>query len=446
MSGSRPERTVGALVAWIAVGATVVEALASLFGSAEAGIVPVPLPVLAVMAVSGVAWFVWDKRRRSILATVTHIRFAMAVLIALLVATVLGTAILQTTNPAIFGARYGAAAPVMTWLGLDDVFGSAWFRWLLTLFAVTLVVSIVRRRAWRRRQLPFLFAHGGVVLLFVGGTYGAILGSRGMMHFQEGDRATTYRTAEGVERPLGFELALLDFAVDRREPELRLYLLERGARGFETTASLPVDAPRTISIDGVGAIEIRPAPPGHAADAVQLQIPAHGDQGASEIVVRASGGNASATAFDGGARVLRLARRRDDVVNFASTVEITADGHETRREIRVNEPTSVGDVTLYQASYDPANPRYSGILVVRDPGLPLVYAGLLATLFGVLWLMLGRAGIALPRRASRAEDQREAAAAGAATTTRAPIGRAARDGLLAELEWLGIVDEKREST
>jgi predicted MFS family arabinose efflux permease len=48
-----------------------------------------------------------------------------------------------------------------------------------------------------------------------------------------------------------------------------------------------------------------------------------------------------------------------------------------------------GGYTFYQTGYDPKDPTWTSLQVVRDPGVPLVYAGfafLIAGLFTVFYL------------------------------------------------------------
>ena len=62
-------------------------------------------------------------------------------------------------------------------------------------------------------------------------------------------------------------------------------------------------------------------------------------------------------------------------------------GTAATQEIRVNAPGRVGPYRLYQLSYDEtrgAASEHSVIEVVRDRGLPVVYAGMFLLLAGAL--------------------------------------------------------------
>jgi len=77
------------------------------------------------------------------------------------------------------------------------------------------------------------------------------------------------------------------------------------------------------------------------------------------------------------------------VKQFRSEVAIIEGGWiAARRAIEVNKPLRWKGYTLYQAGYDPENPGYSSLLVSRDPGVPVVYAGFLLLTAGLVWTFL----------------------------------------------------------
>ena len=54
------------------------------------------------------------------------------------------------------------------------------------------------------------------------------------------------------------------------------------------------------------------------------------------------------------------------------------------QEIQVNHPLQYKGYTFYQSAYDPKQPDWSGLEVVKDPGVPLVYAGFILLNAGVM--------------------------------------------------------------
>ena len=75
---------------------------------------------------------------------------------------------------------------------------------------------------------------------------------------------------------------------------------------------------------------------------------------------------------------------------FASEVTVyTKEGERTDALIEVNKPLSIGGWKIYQLSYDETKGKWSRTSIfelVRDPWLPVVYAGILMMLLGSVCL------------------------------------------------------------
>lgn len=70
---------------------------------------------------------------------------------------------------------------------------------------------------------------------------------------------------------------------------------------------------------------------------------------------------------------------------YVSDIKILDGGKEVmRKSLRVNHPLKYKGVTLFQASYDKENERWSGIQVTRDPGIPVVYTGFVGMMIGLI--------------------------------------------------------------
>lgn len=89
--------------------------------------------------------------------------------------------------------------------------------------------------------------------------------------------------------------------------------------------------------------------------------------------------------FGDGRYVAVLRLRKDEVKNYYASLSILEENRAVQKKrIYVNDPLSYAGYALYQSNYDPENLRYSGLEVVRDPGLWLVYVGLTSMFFGVV--------------------------------------------------------------
>ena len=76
----------------------------------------------------------------------------------------------------------------------------------------------------------------------------------------------------------------------------------------------------------------------------------------------------------------RYAENPGTVSEFTSQIRlIDADSTNTQAVIRVNHPIGHRGFRIYQLGYNPDDPAWSALLLVKDPGIPVVYAG-----FGLL--------------------------------------------------------------
>jgi len=213
--------------------------------------------LVVVTAIGATA--IW-MARRFLYRLLTSPPFAVSLLTALLLATALGTVVLQAQPEAELIRRYGSAfAPAMIWLGLDDIFHTIWFNSLLFVLAASVVLVTLRRRAWRRTQWGFLFAHAGTAVILVGALVGNLLGYEGNIDLYEGKSASQAiignRKARTVERrDLGFSIRLEDFEIEKYDREFRLYLFRKKGKSFEALRSIPVaDADQPVPIGKEGA-------------------------------------------------------------------------------------------------------------------------------------------------------------------------------------------------
>ena len=580
---------------------------------------------IAVVAFVGavLAQVLW--RPKTLVRWVTHLRFGVASFGVLTLATMMGTFILQGTEPAVFTEEYGSLAPFLHWMHFDDIFHSYAFVWLLSVSAVSQASLVVRRKAWRIKEIGFLGAHGGAVLLLIGGAIGWNYGEKGMAHLMVGNTSGEMQLQDGSGKvALPFQLKLEGFDITRRDPEYRIYILEKNDNDkWMPVAAWAADEEGSHDVEDVGTIEVGkfvahpeperrvgPAPDGKGPAGLQVKVgdgggwmfddtpqrsivqlpqagltirfswdplpPQEASAAGHHIVVEGQpavtvkvgeqvtlGGvryhvaeamtdfrwnieekrafNASTaprnpaialqkvegdkpsgalrwvfasgmsmghepedgpkltytfqpgtqqgwqvtfigstnkatiardgvvqktgpfgpntTATVGGVpivvkellqftqvvvvddpdappnnpqvtvrvkgglqgdreavlreegpsyvklsegRVLQFAKKSDDIKNFTSTVTLIADGETKTAQVSVNNPLKWGNYMVYQSNYDPANPRYAGLLIVKDPGLDIVYLGLVAIILGVLHILFIRR-----RRLAKAKRQRE---------------------------------------
>jgi len=184
---------------------------------------------LASWVVVALAVFVPGRLRQ----TVAGFRFTSTLLIALAVFAILGTLILQGKPEALYRARYGAVAPLIVGLRLDDIFHGLPFAGLMALFGAAVMMSASLRWPLRGRNLGFFIAHVGLLTSLGGAAASSGLGVRGRIDLHAGGDVarevvvTKGGTATGEMTPLGFDLKLDKFDLVLYESEYRVGYYER---------------------------------------------------------------------------------------------------------------------------------------------------------------------------------------------------------------------------
>lgn len=97
----------------------------------------------------------------------------------------------------------------------------------------------------------------------------------------------------------------------------------------------------------------------------------------------------------------------EKVSEWRSILSVWDGSRGLRQAVRVNQPMSFAGWSMYQTDADAEDPSYSGIQVVHDPGWPLVAAGLLFSMVGILWIFWIEPLVRSRRTGTREEDGHE---------------------------------------
>jgi len=80
----------------------------------------------------------------------------------------------------------------------------------------------------------------------------------------------------------------------------------------------------------------------------------------------------------------RYAANPQTVSEFVSRVRLIEGGLNTRASVRVNHPITYRGFRIYQLGYNSDDPTWSALLLVKDPGVPVVYSGFGMLLVGLI--------------------------------------------------------------
>ncbi len=330
--------------------------------------------------------------------------------------------IVSMGSATVYESMYG------TEMALGMFYQSWWFIGLLWLLVVNVIVSIIVRYPFTRRNIGFLLTHLGIVLTLAGAEVTYLWGIDGRMGFAEGETVDRFRVP--VET-----LTLVD---TRNKAWAREDLNQYGLRGVQPVnnpaVSLQVDSFRVnierylpdarwvqeTNAEGQTQWTVEEVSPPRETRTPMLLVHWSGGADSGElwvqkfrrVMVPEASGPYMLTYSD---KELSLGfRMKLDQFHvgtypgtgrprsFESRVTIIdpQSGGTEQRLISMNNPTTYGGYTFYQASYQMGGgQRVSYLSVSRDPGQAPVYAGYFVTLAGMIIVLLTR--ISDHRRAVR---------------------------------------------
>lgn len=367
---------------------------------------------------------------RGITRVLGSLGFALTVVLLLALACIAGTLIPQGAQAEGYLARPGGHAllKALASLGFTRVFHAWWFVALLFALAASLLVCTGRRyQAIRRvtgparlRVIGSFITHVSLLLILAGGVVRVLWGQKGMIQFREGQ---VVRSAEGTEGRMDLPFAV---RLTRFELEFHKHPAPSGADSHdkllvqweeknllthfpvELNVEHPVAAPDGVagaapafvlkilrhvpdfSIDGsTGEVQSRSDSPNNPA--LQVRVAGNGGTNTQWVFARfpdfgshGAAGTAMPLKFRFLAGLPPDMGRQGPIKAFKSTVEIIEDGAVVgTHAIAVNSPLSWRGYTFYQASYNPDDLAWSALQVVRDPGVPIVYAGFILLMAGL---------------------------------------------------------------
>jgi ResB-like family len=370
-------------------------------------------------------------------------KFAVAVIMVIAVACVIGTLLPQGAEATAYVERNpGAAARFVLFgrLGLTHIFSAWWFVGLLCVLASTVMVCSTRRLATvkhvrgfaQRRALGSMLTHLSILFILSGAVVRGIWGEKGSIEMREGETIARFEGARGVQ-PLPFALQLARFEIetdaDVASPDVTpretspTLVVQWTERSLQATISAKEGTVKKLTPEGEAPspnntfqIEVMKYVPDFAVDTTTHEVTSRSTQPNNPAVLVAVNGPdyhnhrwvfAKYPDFamheDGSpikASPLRFIYQHDDansralvsgpIKNFKSTFHLIEDGKFAGTgTAAVNRPLKVGGYTFYQTGYNPNDLSWTSLEVVRDPGVPLVYCGfglLIAGLFVVFYL------------------------------------------------------------
>ena len=353
-----------------------------------------------------------DFDLRALYSSLKSLKFGMGLLAAIAIASAVGTFVQQNG-----GGQYG----VLGRLGLTRLYHSWWFLCLLGLLVLNIVLCLSARLRSLKRRPGALLVHASAVFIAAGALIGARWGVDGFMSLREGEKKDYFevKTRHGLKRvPLSFSVGLEDFVLERYGSSSGGVMLVRG-QGQELIESFPVKVGSIHKVlGGQYSLEILRELPDFqmsletgeiisASDnpnnpAVQIKISGNGEEETRWLFAKHPNIHSPGEKLP--LEVQYSLGGSSYVKDYKSKLWIEEGGSRVlAKTIEVNDPLAYNGYNFYQASYDDKTLSWTGLQVVKDPGVPAMYVGFTMLCVGVTVELYSRGWRASRRKNVRRE-------------------------------------------
>ena len=389
------------------------------------------------------------------------VKFAVSVIVIIALLCVVGTLIPQGMELAGYVQKHPAAAARMQTferMGLTHLFGSAGFLAALCLLGASVASCGYRRFAAmrrtvgfaRRRALGSMLTHLSLLLILTGAVIRGTWGEKGSLELREGQTLTEFQMETG-RKSLPFGLHLAKFEVEGyNQPDANTAAHSGHAHATNIESFLVIQWPaRTLSARIPVRIghEQKLVPPGETATEQNLfrvkvlkfvpdfyfnETTKEAGSRSEEprnpaILVQETGPTYQREQWlfanfphdphqvkpsESPLRLIYQTRVPTEmrlaptgpIKNFKSTLLVKENDRvlETRT-VEVNRPFSYKGYTFYQSGYNAQDLTWTSLQVVRDPGVPVVYAGFALMVVGLFivfylnpWMASDRRKVQIP--------------------------------------------------
>ncbi|MFH1338505.1 MAG: cytochrome c biogenesis protein ResB [Candidatus Omnitrophota bacterium] len=337
----------------------------------------------------------------------SSVKLAIVLLALIIFFSVLGTFIPQGLERAEYIHRYGRYTyNLFSALGFTDLFHAWWFILLLSLLGLNLLVCSLNRIRFRKSSAGLVVTHLSILIILTGAIIGAFLGERGFMPLYEGQASDSFVTNKGIGK-LDFKIHLDDFILEwYNKPGHQITAVVQDRKIKKVFLA---EMGKKYPIEGTGlALQIlRYLPDFYLKDknsGTRSDAPNN-----PAVLVRIYKDQASEDRWvfekfpgffeDKDKDVELLYKWQGQIKDFKSKLKVI-DGESVVRTatIEVNHPLKFNGYTFYQSRYDLEQLNWTGLEVVKDPGVPFVYAGFILLNVGIILVFYPKIRTGRPRK------------------------------------------------
>jgi len=366
----------------------------------------------------------------SLIDRLASVKFAVTVVVVIALACIAGTLIPQGADVAKYLARHPEASnrfELFGRLSLTHEFKSYWFLGLLGTLAASVAVcstrrfsTVVRTNGYvRYRAFGSMLTHISILLILGGAVIRGFWGEKGYLELHEGETNAQLVT-ENTVKSLPFAIHLAKFEIETYDQAGR----EAQAAARDGDSHLVISWPEkhlesvlpvTLGVEQAFSefkITVLKYIPDFVVDMQTHDVTSRSSEPRNPAILVAVNGPTyhnhrwlfarfpdfdmhTADSQSTGPSPLRMVYQNrgatasqtmpaGPIKSFKSTVDLvegdTVVGHHV---VEVNSPFSYKGYTFYQSGYNPDDLSYTAFQVVKDPGVPVVYAGFALMIVGL---------------------------------------------------------------
>ena len=266
---------------------------------------------------------------RKIINLLASVKFAVTLLILIILFCVSGTIIPQGLDSSHYSRIYGPAGDILFKLELTDVYRSPWLIGLLSLLWLSLLVCAKGRLKSWKKQTGSLLTHLGLLIILLGALINTLWGESGFVSLPKGDNRAIFLAGNS-----GYRFQKLDFRA---------------------------------SLDELSISRPYPSPP----PLVKGRISYPQEQNKNRL-----------TCPIGQRQPLAPEGRINFFDNNGQIIAV--------KTIKINQPFSFKGYTFYLENYELRYLNWVELKVTNDPGIPLVYAGFIFLNLGAIAIVISK--------------------------------------------------------
>lgn len=278
------------------------------------------------------------------------------------------------------------------------IYHSFWFLGLIILFSINITLCTVKRlKNITKKNIGFLATHLSIIVILIGALVSITMGEKGSLMLYEGHSSDRFFLSQDKSVPLPFTLKLNDFILEfYNEGSGKLLIKSKEEKEYQ---EYPINAGSEIDYRGK-KVKILQYLPDFEINLETKKATSKSDvpnNPALQVeVVSGHGGNRTKWLFakfpdfhgkDNDDIEMKFVTGGGRIKDFKSELEVSENGKKVlTKTIEVNDPLTYKGYKIYQSSYDDQNLAWSGLQIVRDPGLVFVYIGFALLILGVVFI------------------------------------------------------------